>query len=1638
MARNLIERWLPKERVDQKRLEAALALDPSGACGIAAVQSARGATREVVNILLASLCANDVRGGKIREKRGKPTGDGAGLMIRTDNDAAGHGMQEFLHAKVGREVPLTVPGEQLHGGVFFIDAGQRANTEIIGDRVSAILAQEGLKPLAWKRVPTEPDAVSARARAIQPLSYYLIYGEGEVARDDLRRALFDARLRIQNELPGTHPVSLQPGTMVWKAMCRGEDLPDYYPELRDQSVTTDAGITHTRFGTNVLAHWLLAQPFDLLGHNGEVNNIRIINEINHALERRLGLPASNIMKGGSDSANLDRMLQLLHARSGLPLPEAVRFLMHPAPDDLKKMDPQVQQYFQAVVRVLGPLRAVGPIALLTMDRNHVVASLDNMGLRPLRWVQRDDGLVVLSSEIGSPHIDSARIVDYGRLGPGQLVSLTRDGKMLSPDEANRAVVSGTRFNFRDFASAEVSPLTSVDVDEVRLAQLHEEYALDPQTRIARAHLFGLNKQRLNTLKDTIEAKKDPVDGMGSDLALPIFTDEPHSLGQYMRPDYSQVTNPSLDPIRNKGAFSLKTSLGRKPKMVQLGRKYEARAQLELEDPLLDDEQMLSIYARPKEKRPRVITLSTVFERDGLAGFKNALSRIKTEIRECAQQKKKSIVVLSDREADKDPGKSYLPPHLVVSHVRKMLIDEGLIEFVSLVVDTGEVWNQHEYAMLVACGADAVHPRLIYEFMGAGQLGKTGLREGFNFTLLRYMSKLGITDVEQYRGGRQFSTLNLDTAFVKRYFGDIATNGSGVGIERILADQARRAAFDGRSLRPEDEKHGYAKAVWKALQEVGEPGERYPTPEAAYKAYCKILGEQGPLGFRDLLRFKFADGKKRKPIPLKQVESKEEIIRKILRGASMSLGALNERSHMAVNLLFNKYGSRASSGEGGVSPKTRIGEPWEEATSLERQIASGRFGADVDYLADPRVEWIEIKIGQGAKPGVGGHLPGEKVTQLIAEVRGVGLGQELISPPTNHNIYSIEDLEAFIQHLRAVNPVAKVSVKITAGANVGNIAVGCAKAGANKIQVSGDQGGTGAATYTDKFCTGNPAELGAASADRALIERGMRDNVILGGDGGIRTGADVLKMILLGCNEVALGTSILIAQQKCVFCSSCSIQRCPSFICRTSSEFLGAKKGKDRKAIPPDAQMEKLLKAGSHFLEFMAEEIRGYMAQMGVAHIEELMGRRDLLEIDPQHKELADQFEMEKMFLDIPRPIFETLNVVPRPLRGVVDRVREKVERLKHPEKYDPTHVDYYLHHDAVNEANRELIRAVAVASAHGKEKANITLKLTTASRSLGATLAGLRVKKVVRFPPGGIHINTSGDAGQGYGYAITHGMNMRHRGAVQNETGEIQNGGRIVVMPPSDAQFVHRNDLPLVGNTLRYGARGGEAFVQGSIGDRGCERETAGRTIITGNTGKYFAEYKTGGRDVVLGKFWGEVGAGMSGGHIYARDEELKGKLSSDVMVTRVLRKRDLAVLRRDLEDFHAETDDGEVARMLVEWKSEQHRFQKIVAKGQYATGVFQHLYQRISNGKSQEGQQENLLADLFEMCGYDIDGDTGELTRDQMNEALQSGLVELSRAFTKQMSEKKRPLDPEEIFIFTRGFATQLTERLKEQFSRP
>ncbi len=1085
-----------------ERLESSFDDPGIDACGITAIQSGTGANREVVDMLLEALEENDIRAGKIVGPDGRPISDGAGITLRTDNDANGRGMQEYLHQMTGRGDRVPVGhGENIHGGLLFIDRSMARDMGDIRDRVEQALRYHGLRMLGFKPANVDPEAISPVSRHVMPEIHQLTYARGQNQETELQQKVFEARLQIQRELgDGVYIVSLQPGTMTFKGMIRGEEFGRFYLDLERPDVITDAGLTHTRFSTNVLGNWKIAQGFDMLVHNGEVNSIRKILKVLQNLERMYRLDGSNIMKNASDSANLDRTLQFLRGKMGLSLEEAVRYLIHPPLDEIKRMPEEIQNYFAAVSRVMGSLKAIGPIALLGMDRNKIVAALDNMGLRPLRIVQRKDGLIVIGSEVGMPHIPLEDVQKYGRVRPGELNVVHRDGSYENNGDVNRRIIQDTKLPYDKLANRKIVTLGSADKDPAQVEAARKNMETVAETFARRANLFGLNRERVQRIRDSIEAGSDPIEGMGSDLAMAVFSPEPNSLGRYIQADYSQVSNPSLDYVREKGPFTTEILLGARPKKNR-DNSYETQTQYLLADPLLDEDQMAAIYATPESENPKQVTISTTYQSQSVEACLAKIEEIKNEVILKASNGSHAIIVLSDRDATGD-GDGYIPPALLVAYLSKELDKEGLSSGVSLVVDTGEVLDQHEFNILVACGAKGVHPRLVYEMIDNEEVRpkpshlreknrsatftkeemKEQVRKSFKNTLLRYMAKLGITDIDAYRGSQQFSTLGLSSEFVHQYFNtEVPTNGGGLGLEKILADQWRRCDATDKKVRTAQERHGYQKQIWKALHEAGgnvvkNPEDIYElqqidglsdtevaerareiagTEKALWDAYRAEIKKEGILNLRDTFKLKEASA----PVPLEEVTPTAEIIKHIIRGAGISLGSINDAAHRALHLLFNHYDSYANSGEGGVPKNRRPGEKYEAAHARSIQVASGRFGVDIEYLANPQVREIEIKIGQGAKPGVGGHLPGKKAFHFVAEIRGVSLGQELISPPTNHDIYSIEDLEGLIQRLGACNPAAKIGVKITSGSNVGTIAAGCVKAGADaKVQISGGAGG----------------------------------------------------------------------------------------------------------------------------------------------------------------------------------------------------------------------------------------------------------------------------------------------------------------------------------------------------------------------------------------------------------------------------------------------------------------------------------------------------------------------------------------------------------------------------------------------------
>lgn len=1733
---------LQGEEFDESRLHELLDDPGFDSCGIGAVQFP-GASREAVDFLLQLAGDNEIRGGRILGPDGIPIGDGAGISVRTKNDGRGKGMQTYLQRTTLKDrIPLDAD-ESLHRGHLFVPPELKGEIEKIRSRIKRLAERHGLKIFAVAQENTDPSHLSSRAKITMPEIYKVTWTRNVRSEEDLVKATFDLRLDISRELPEIGIVSLVPDVTVYKGMLTGKQLPKFYTDLLGEDFITDAGMIHIRFGTNTLAQWILAHPFELIAHNGEVNSIYKMLKVLLNLERKNKINGTTILKKVSDSANLDRTLRFLMAKGGLSLVEAVRFVIHPARDDLKKMPRPFQNYIHWIQRCLGAMRAIGPISIVGMDKENIVGARDENGLRPLRRLSYEDGVQVLSSEV--PTRKGHKPVKYRKISPGGMVTIKRDTTTRNVEETTADILANTQVvDFNERAEAKVLKLDPTQYDQLSLARTKEALSETTENLIARLNLFGLNRARQQRLKSVVEWDKDPIEGMGCDEADPALSPEPHSLGHFLRAKYAQVSNPAMEFEKEKKIFSTKTWLGARPKQIELAKDYQPSPQYELDDPLLDDDQIMALYETPQnieDGRPKVTAISTIFQGQSEASCRERIAQVTTEVLTQARGGQHTIIILNDRGVTGERD-GYIPPHILAPHLVRKLDNEGLAGNISLVYDTGEIMDQHEFNLLLTCGIKAIHTRSVYEMIDNDEAKfkctsvtteqkmtkaemKESWRKACKNTLLRYMGKLGVTNIDSYRGSKQFTPVAcLSDEFIKEFFGaNFKSKYGKMGLSYILENQFRRAAGeDGQKnkLRKSKERHGYSKEVMQMLQEAGgmmlKEFSRLPAMEkkrrmdnmraylegsvdatsqfseqdlqhatmeafrteldakkttlaqmgslsdrevqalveeefnmknewAVYQKYLEAVEENGPVPLRDLLEFVPAET----AIPLEEVQSSNDIVAYILRGAGISLGAMNKEAWTAFGKAFaykGKWvekedgsivwegGSYRNEGEGGRFKFDR--KDGEKLPPTSVQIASGRFAQDIESLAQPEVVEIQIKIGQGAKPGIPGHLSGGKVFPLVAEVRGVGLGQELISPPTNHDIYSIEDLMALIDRLGAINITARISVKITSGEDDGTIGAGCKKTGTDQIQLSGMAGGTGAASLTDKFNTGLSLEEGLDDLVRVLTIQGLYDDVLIGVDGGLRHGADALKMVMMGADEVHMATFILIAQLKCVFCNNCSTGTCPAHICRTISNLLGS--SRDMETLLHEyekndrEQAQRLLYNGIRILQFLAEEIRRHMAKMGVRHIEELKGRRDLLRLNPKYaEEHGHKFDFAK-FLEIPRPVFTTK-------ASECPQATPRKKRRFTP-TYPPNDINIYLQSPKVNRANKEIIQKVYAAQQREEDPIDITVEpLTTCQRDVGATLGCLIVRGLIKVPPQGIVIHTEGQAGQGFGTGITHGVTIIHKGSVENETAVFQNGGRVVVLNP-----LQDNAEEIIGNTVAYGSRGGERFLQGSIVDRGCIRETHGLTIIGGNTGKYFGEYKTGAIDIVLGRIGNEIGPGMSGGAIYTiRDDDLPNRLSDDVMITPILQQKDQQMLYEKISQYWQATQDKEAGAILANWENQKNRFCKIVAKSSYGTMIFQSLYGTLTGRPQEEEIHENLLDSLLEMLGHEEIlhqqnfPEAENSLHAQLNQIIKETAPAKLRAKIDNINatlrtKKKEELSYEEVFKRTQKFAMNLAKELR------
>lgn len=1424
------------------------------ACGILGLADLNGkASHDLLSQAIQGLIRMEHRGGGLGD-----TGDGAGILLSPSRDY----FERFI--KPGRQI--SNPKEPLVVGTIFFLHGER-NIHNLQREIDVILLKEGLMPLGWRKVPVNEESIGVKAREDLPPIYQLLLTKGNRREAELLSLLHRVRNIIEDELRGMlNVVSLSPFTTVYKALATSKQFANFYPDLKDPNFKTNVAVAHRRYSTNTFSNWNLVQPFRQISHNGEINtitaNCRAVKDAECAIH--IG---NTLMNHGSDSAQLDRVAEMMAVNGMSGVHEAIRRMLTPAWSEDSQKESE-RKFFEANRRAMGTLGAwEGPIAVIGTDGKILFAALDKMGLRPLRYVKTHSNRIVISSEIGAIALAPEEIESDGQLEPGEmLLADLESGTFVPPDKTTEWIISRTGLNFENLASVDLLPLKSAsDVDSLPNRALN---------------IFGWTTEKMDHLKKMIKESKEPIVSMGNDRPLAIFSENHSRLYSYLHQIVAVVTNPPIDPIREGGAIDTTVYLGRSPQISQKSI-YRSWPQYKLEHPILTNEHTAQLFAEDVPPDLKAYRLDATFlDRGGKP--RDIIRRIHDlteEALEVIKTKKASILVLSDFEATKGE-RLPIPMLLAVSAIHRGLAEKGLRRDASIVAQTGEVHEGHDLAILLSYGATAVNPYAMFgiaknftEFPEE-QTGKN-LVSALIHTLRKIMSKMGITTLAGYRGSALFEAIGISSEIVEYYIPDTVSKLGGVTIEQIYDDIVARFKMGDGAITQNKNISVYRRDVVNTLQLVARNGNA----NGDYDRFIQLLEDTPPVYLRDMLLW----NGEAKPIPPDQTAGTEEIIRTTIRGAAMSYGAISGLAHRAIAAAFNHFGSSSNSGEGGEDERRNIGCEWESDRSKIRQIASGRFGVDANYLI--HADEIEIKIGQGAKPGEGGHLPAKKVTPEIARIRKTKAGIDLISPPPHHDIYSIEDLAQLIRNLKELHPKAVISVKVPSITNLGTISVGIVKAGADVISISCFTGGTGAASSSSLTHGGLPLERGVSEAHQYLVANQIRKSVRIRADGGIKCGQDIAKIIALGADEVTIGTPLLISE-CCIFCRGCNKGNCPVGIATQDEAKQNARFMRERMGdiIPNETNAhERYLEAKNgiiRYLECLANDFKKILATLGLKTPHELVGRTDLLKQKITGNPRWDSLDLGELLLDFP-----AMSPSPNPLpsrEGVGGRGSEKNERIV----------------SATDE---------------------IFLSLNNDDHAIGATLAGKIAKQGGLKKDSQIKITATGYAGQGFGFAATSGMSLRLEGYANDTVAEAMGGtARITIVPPKTLK--NFSSTPhLVGNAAAYGATGGTLYVAGRVGQRFGVRNS-GATLVCEGAGKYAFEYMTGGIGIVLGKCGPCVGTGMTGGEIFIFNQK-------SVAPFLLLPEDKEKILNEILKDYYSETGSRTAGFILENWQEQKSKF---------------------------------------------------------------------------------------------------------------
>ncbi len=1450
------------------------------ACGVAFLVDASGRrTHDIVSNGLAALCRMDHRGARGADP---DTGDGAGIMLQIP-DAFYRDVVEF---------DLPAAGDYATGLVFC----DEENEALVRRTVDKYALAEQVTVLGWREVPVDPDCLGHTARRVMPrVRQVFLAAESGASGLELDRLAFAVRKQAERELrerdTSAALITLSSRTIVYKGMLTPDQVGRFYTDLTDDRVVSALALVHSRFSTNTFPSWPLAHPYRMVAHNGEINTIR--GNRNWMTARQAQLATSALpgrlrrlypicTPGASDSMNFDEVVELLHL-GGRSLPHAMLMMIPEAWESNPTMDPKRREFYRFNASLMEPWD--GPACVAFTDGTSIGAVLDRNGLRPARWWRTRDNLVILSSEAGVVDLDPATVVEKGRLTPGRMFLVdTEAGRIIGDDEIKDELAA--EHPYGDWTHAGLIGLDALPARESTV------YTHDSVRR--RQITFGYTEEELRLLLAPMAKQSaEPVVSMGTDTPIAGLSQRPRLLYDYFTQLFAQVTNPPLDAIREEMVTSLGVTIG--PEHNLLEASAASCRQIELPRPIIDNDELakiLSIDADGDMPGFKAVRVSGLYKaRRGAEGIKSRLVEICRHVSEAIEDGVR-ILVLSDRDSTADLAP--IPSLLLTAAVHQHLIREQTRTQIALIVESGDCRTVHHAAVLLGYGAAAVNPYLAFEsiehLVRRGVIELDPEQAVANYVtamcngVLKIMSKMGISTVSSYCGAQVFEAIGLNARFVERYFTGTDSRIGGAALPEIAADIAKRhrdayeSATAQRKLldvggdyqwRRGGEIHLFNPETVFLLQHSTRSGQY-----EVFKKYSRTVdtatAEGGAL--RGLLELH----SNASPVPLDEVEPAEAILARFSTGA-MSYGALSAEAHETLAVAMNRLGGKSNSGEGGEA-EDRLDDPLRR--SAVKQVASGRFGVTSRYLTS--ADDIQIKMAQGAKPGEGGQLPGNKVYPWIAETRHATAGVGLISPPPHHDIYSIEDLAQLIFDLKHANDRARIHVKLVSEVGVGTVAAGVAKAHADAVLISGHDGGTGAAPANSVKHAGAPWEIGLAETQQTLIKNGLRDRVSVQVDGAMKTGRDVVVAALLGAEEYGFATAPLIVS-GCVMMRVCHLDTCPVGVATQNPKLRERFTGKPEFV--------------ENFFRYIAEEVRELLAQLGLRSLDEAIGRVEFL------RTRSDLAAGKSARIDV-----SPLLAVPDP-----DAPRRRLREQQH----------------GVETTLGWQLRERARSSIESGDLVSIDVAVSNTDRSVG-TLLGAEVTRLhpQGLPDDTISINLTGTAGQSLGAFLPAGVTIRLAGDANDYVGKGLSGGRLILRPDASAPFAACDNI-IAGNTVLYGATSGELYCSGQTGERFAVRNSGAQAVVEG-VGDHGCEYMTGGTVVVIGKTGRNFAAGMSGGVAYVHRLDPM-RVNGELVDLDPMSASDIAVVADLLTAHRRHTGSPTAARLLADWPRAAAGFTKVI-----------------------------------------------------------------------------------------------------------